>query len=338
MQRVTIHAGANKTGSSAIQAFLAQNSHQLRLQGVVIPDESLDATGYVAGNHVWYFDQEITSVPEQTTEVCSKLEGLLAGEGVKQVVISAENLGTIENSAFRWFQRAASRFPLEVVIYLRRQDDLFLSSWQQWFVKAYPDFWTWALSAVGRVGDWRSILERWESVVGRERMRVRLYEVGRLRDDDAVADFCEFLDVDTDVLEFRQDRLVNPSFDEAVVDLVRSGGFFEDGHDAGFFEFLESLVGASAYRKPNESSLTHEQRMAIIDRYADSNAWVREAYFADRDVPETLFTLPQADEHLVPSPQELMRRQIQLIARCLYELDRRGAGETSAAEKYRDSD
>jgi hypothetical protein len=322
MQRVTLHLGANKTGSSAIQAFLARNSSVLRAHGVVVPDEALGTSGFVAGHHVWYFDQLAESPAKQGAEVTARLGNLLNSDSVRQVVLSAENLGTIENEAFKWFRRVAKHVPLEIVIYLRRQDDLLLSSWQQWFVKAYPDFWTWALAAVGRVGDWRTILERWESVVGRDRMHVRLYAPGRLRDDDAVVDFAQFLDLDAE-LDYRSDIHVNPSFDEAVVDLVRGGNFFVDGHDAGFYEFLDNLLGAAVYRRSGESSLTYDQRLAILERYADGNAWVRDTFFADTDVPPALFELPQPDGCSVPSRDELVRRQIQLLARCVYELERR---------------
>jgi hypothetical protein len=192
-QRLTLHVGVNKTGSSAIQTFLEQNRELLRAQGVVVPDENIEDTPSVAGHHLWYFDREDGSVADRTAELTAKVDAMFSCDEVSQVVISAENLSNSESCAFKWFSEIARRHDVEVVVYLRRQDEFLLSSWQQWFLKAYPDLWTWLISCVGVTADWRVVLERWQSVVGRQRIRARLYESGRLHNGDVVADFAQFL-------------------------------------------------------------------------------------------------------------------------------------------------
>jgi hypothetical protein len=322
-QKLTIHIGANKTGSSAIQVFLKRNRDWLRERGIVVPDIQMRDRRQIAGHHVWYFAQTGPDPMARAAELSASVERLFATADVRQVVISAENLSNRETQAFRWFRDVVSRNETEVVVYLRRQDDFLLSSWQQWYAKVRPDFWSWLTSCVGLMGDWRVALERWESIVAPEQIRVRLYERDRLMEGDVVADFAQFLDVDEAIPAEPRDQPVNPSFNEAIVSLVPGSGLFKDVHDNEFYGFLEKTLGAAAHKRPNESAITYEQRLAILRRYDESNRWVRERYFADADVPPALFRMPLRHEHRVPTEQELVREQIQMLFRLVFELKKR---------------
>jgi hypothetical protein len=322
-QTLTIHIGANKTGSSAIQHFLKRNRNWLRKRGIVVPDSVMSDRREVAGHHVWYFARSGAEPNQRAAELAASMKTLFATRDVQQVVISAENLSNHDTQAFRWFRDVARQTETEVVVYLRRQDDFLLSSWQQWYAKVRPDFWAWLTSCVGVMGDWRTVLERWESIVGREQIRVRLYERDRLVDGDAVADFAQFLRLDEAIPDDPRDKLVNPSFNEAIVSLIPGSGLFKDAHDAEFYGFLDEMLGATCHKRPNESAVTYDQRMAILRRYEEANAWVRERYFADSDAPPGLFKMPLRHEHRVPSEQELVREQMQMLLRLVFELSRR---------------
>ena len=55
MSKVTIHIGAGKTGSSAIQLFLKENASTLAEDGILVPAENLERGGRNVGSHVWFF-------------------------------------------------------------------------------------------------------------------------------------------------------------------------------------------------------------------------------------------------------------------------------------------
>jgi hypothetical protein len=213
-----------------------------------------------------------------------------------------------------------------VVIYIRRQDELMLSAWQQWYAKVsadvWDDFWGWVITHVGWFGNWQTILEQWEQVFGRERIRVRLYEPDRLIDGDSVADFRQFLS--TEVLSSvpTTETLTNPSVIEAIADLVPRGGLFRDAHDDRFYAFMERMLGADARRMKDESSITYRQRLALLRRYEESNAWVRDMYFAEANVPPSLFRMPTPRDYVVKSREELTHEQIQLLMRVVFQLAR----------------
>jgi SAM-dependent methyltransferase len=329
-QTLTIHIGASKTGTSAIQAFLMRNRDWLRKRGIVVPDVAMGDGPVVRGYQVFYFERLGADPTQSAAELAKNVEALFARDGVRQVVISAENLSSPDAEALRWFDDVVSQHETEVVIYLRRQDDYLLSSWQQWFAKVEPDLWTWLTSCAGVRGDWRAVLEQWERLVGRERIRVRLYERDRLVDGDVVADFAQFLRVDESIPDEAPEETVNPSFNEAIVSLIPGSGLFKDGHDDEFYDFLDELLGAASHKRPNESGITYLQRMEILEHYEEANSWVRERYFADSDVPSTLFEMPSPNDYRVPSESELAREQMQMLFRLVFEVHKRKGGSSGS--------
>ncbi len=323
--RLTVHIGALKTGSSAIQMFLNRNCETLRCAGIVIPDQEMESRQPVTGDQVFFFDRRRDRAPQDAgEEMLEKLSGLFSDGNVRQVVISAENLADPSGEFARWFERVPAAYETEVVIYLRRQDDLLISAWQQWYAKVtddiWDDLWSWLLTCVGVLGDWRIVLQHWERAVGRERMRVRLYEPRHLLGGDTVTDFTQFLVTRDKQALISNPARVNASFSEAIVDLVPGGGFFRDAHDDAFYLFLEWFLGESCHRRPYESPITYRQRLAILERYAESNRWVRANYFGESDLPEGLFEIFGPEEYRRPTRDELTREQLQILGRLVFEL------------------
>jgi hypothetical protein len=302
----------------------------LRERGILVPDANLRDTREVAGHQVWYFEQPGAQPKKHAAALAGSIESLFAAPDVRQVLISAENLSNHDNLAYRWFKEVASQIQTEVIVYLRRQDDFLLSSWQQWYAKVYPDFWAWLTSCVGIVGDWRIPLKHWESIVGRERLHVRLYERDRLVGGDVVADFVQFLQTGEAPPDDARNKMVNESFNEAIVALIPGSGLFADGHDVEFYRFLSEVLGPACVKRPHESSITYDQRIAILERYEDCNVWIRDRYFAESHVPATLFELPTPHDYRVPSERELTREQIQILARLVFDLRKNQSGATEA--------
>lgn len=322
-QTLTVHIGASKTGTTAIQGFLADNRKWLRKRGIVVPDVALGDGREVDGCQSWYFERPGVAPAQRAAELAENVDKLFAQNGVRQVVISAENLSNPDTGAPTWFDDVASRYETEVVIYLRRQDDYLLSSWQQWYAKIEPDFRTWLTSSVGVLGDWRVVVEQWERIVGREGIHIRLYEHHNLVDGDVVVDFAEFLRMDEAIPYAAPAIPVNRSFREAIVSLSPGSDLFEDAHDRAFYDFIDEMLGAASHKRPDESALTYEERMEILKRYESANYWIRQRYFADSDLPPALFKMPWPNEYRVPSEGELTREQIQMLFRLVYELHER---------------
>ena len=92
-QRLSIHIGAIKTGSSAIQWFLKDNSERLRAGGIVVPDQQLALTGPITGDHIPFFDARRDGRDDEyRSELTARVDALFRETGARQIVISAENL------------------------------------------------------------------------------------------------------------------------------------------------------------------------------------------------------------------------------------------------------
>ena len=254
------------------------------------------------------------------TRVLELLDALSGGvdSPIKQIVLSAENL----SNPIGWHQlfvTVGAKYELEIVLYVRRQDDFLLSAWQQWYCKQFDDFWSWLTRCVGVMGNWRLPLEDWEKVVPYENIHVRIYDRSQLINNDVVHDFCQYLN--TNVPLKYSEAEVNPSFNTGVLDLITGNtALFTSIHDNGFFRFVEDMTGNAHAVRRGESFVRYEQRMAILSRYEQSNRWVREKYIRSSDASATLFDPPLPHECRQMTKVEIEKQKWDLVGHLLYQL------------------
>jgi hypothetical protein len=328
-----LHIGANKTGSSAIQEFLRLNADALSALGFTVAPADLLPQGKITGQHVWIVEQLRSAPAPGRRKLEKRIDRLMeALPEDSRLVISAENLALRShdaaqpwqlNGAQHLFAGLAERYSVQLVIYLRRQDELLLSSWQQWESKASADFWAWIVSAAGREGNWREVLEAWETLVPRERITVRVYERERMPDGDVVADFAQVLGLQERLANLqRPAEAVNPSHADAVVDFAKGNPLlFRDEHDNEFYNAVEQLTEGRYRRDPRESILSYAQRCAILERYDESNRWVQERYFPES--PSPLFIPPAENDYVFLREGKLEAQKWQLMASLIFGLAKR---------------
>lgn len=322
--KIIVHIGANKTGSSAIQKFLSLNCEALRKQGLVIPGQDLTLSSQVSGFHVFAFE-ELFRNPRGRQQLETAMNVMADSEAdAEAILLSAENLAA-NPAAPALFAGLVEKFDIQVILYVRRQDEYVLSSWQQWYSKVSDDFWAWAIGVTGTLGDWRVYLERWEAVVPRAKITVRVFERDKLDGGDAIQDFYNRLGLDApfDSLRYPQDK-VNPSFSDAVMDLVKGNKLiFKNAHDSNFYNFVLEMTGDRYVRRSRQSPITFAQRRAILQKYADSNRWVQDVYFAGDS--DGLFTNPLESDFDHVSPEMMQAEKMEFLATLLYCLHKKGS-------------
>lgn len=301
--KLVVHIGAAKCGSTSIQYMLSLNRALFAERGIVIPDEQLEETGNCSGNQIAFFQSFSNRLADGQVEIANRLQRLVQAarsHPVRMIVLSAENLCNPEGFE-QLFAPAAEDFDLKVVVYVRRQDDYIASAWQQWFVKDYPDFLTFALQQAGKFGNWKNAIEPWSELYGNDRIAVRLFEKDKFRWGTLLTDFAEAAALDPTGAEVSFPS-INPSYTNAVTDIASALRDLFDGiHDNRLYEMFYHGAGAPALKQPGEHMLTPRQRLALLDHYADSNKWVRDTFFADCDLPPQLFST--ADLKLSPQLQ-----------------------------------
>lgn len=322
--RLIVHVGANKTGSSAVQRFLALNITALRAEGIIVPDNEFRVAEKVPGYHVWGFAELLKNPPEGRRRLEEAVTGIEeAHTGASAILLSAENLAA-NPAAPSLFEGLVERYDVRVVMYIRRQDEYILSSWQQWYSKIQADFWAWVVSVVGELGDWRAYLQNWETVVPRERITVRLYERPKLEGGDVIADFHGLLGVSRPFDEFAYPQnTVNPSFSDAITELVSGNDLiFENVHDNDFYRFVEKMTGDRYVRDPRVSPITLRQRQAILSKYKAQNDWVRRNYFPH--ATGDLFTPPKEGDYHHVSREEMDREKLEFLTTLVYRMYKHG--------------
>lgn len=323
--KLIIHIGANKTGSSAIQRFLSMNSLALREEGIIIPDNDFQIAEQVQGDHVFGFQELLESPLEgrvQLEDAIEVVDG--AYPEASTILLSAENL-TANPVAPSLFENLINRYDTRVIIYIRRQDEYILSSWQQWYSKIWTDFWAWVISVVGMLGNWRAYLENWETVIPRDRITVRIFERPKLEGGDVIADFYSILGISRPLSTLAYpESAVNPSFSDAIMDLVKGNELiFRNVHDNDFYNFVSKMTGTKYTKTGRQSSISFSQRQAILKRYKNQNNWVKEAYLPHID--GELFSPPKESDYDYASPDDIDRQKLEFLTTMLYQIYKRGA-------------
>lgn len=322
--RLIVHIGAPKTGSSAIQSALYRASLSLSRSGntkIFIPDVNLTLDGTIEGHQVWAFEQIRQDLPLGRKKLEDLISAAIARHKNPTIVISAENLSN-PNGCARIFERLPG-VDIQVVLYIRRQDNYLLSAWQQWYCKVYDDIWTWLLESIGIEGDWCRCIQDWERIASSGRVLVRIFDRNKMIDRDVVSDFLMVTELRDQLPPFdRVDVPINPSFSEVVSRLGRHGTtLFKDAHDNGFFDAVHELTGSKYFRKEGESPISVRQRSALLKFYAQSNEWVRAKYFPE--LPYPLFSAPDSSEVVYSSAETSASAELGLLADLFYGLYKR---------------
>lgn len=316
-----LHIGGSKCGSSAIQAWLAQNATALEQRGVGVPGISLDFDSQVTGEQIWAFEnaamQEggLNALPGRLSALLEAADA----RGLSSIILSAENMCNHAALAPVLAGVAGDR-PVRVVMYVRRQDDFLISSWQQWHLKLYESLDAFLVDKVGKAGCWMSMLEPWAQAFGDDAMRVRPFTREHLAGGDVVSDFCATLDLDAQGLA-PLTTAANPSFDEALGRLAHGvRDVFDGQHDNRYYEVMVRLLGKAALKSQSGSSLLDlDTRRRIVNRYAEENAALKARFLPDLgDGP--LFRPPAPRDVRIVSRERQASEEIAMLTRAVFRL------------------
>jgi hypothetical protein len=114
---------------------------------------------------------------------------------------------------------------------------------------------------------------------------------------------------------------VNPSFSDAVVDLVKGNDLiFRSVHDNEFYNFVEKMTGDRYMKTARQSSITFSQRQSMIRRYKQQNDWVKKAYFPH--VEGELFAPPKERDFDYVPPDKAEQQKLEFLTTILYQMYR----------------
>lgn len=310
-----LHIGANKTGSSAVQAFIRSNLAVFHDAGYMVPDSNLGTSDRITGEHVFAFQKYV--VPNDIKGLTAALDQLKAEVGGKTVLCSAENLSN--PGRFQTFSEVVKKYSIKIILYIRRQDELIASSWQQWPSKVMDDFNAWLVTALQNTGHWERTIANWENTVGADNVTVRLFERESFPEGNIMLDFMDCLGIpyeDADLVFPGSD--INPSYSDAITGLVAGNrSIFKHQHDNEFYKMIQALTGEAYIESPKISLLTEKQRDNIAKFFEVQNERIREKYFPER---EALFKPIDHSKYRYLTSEEMALEQRRILMHLIYSL------------------
>ena len=306
---IFFHAGMGKTGTSALQAFLAENSEILRTFGVLYPSAHRSmadggahhalALSMMKNRPAWAPVISGASPEQILMDMYREARSL----GLSTIVVSSEILYVIPPKAVR---ELVERFRSKIVLYVRRQDTHVMSLVNQ------------AIKATGKYCDDTSVSHAlmprdqylrkavdWMEAFPTTDLVFRPYERQQFVSGDLIADFLSVLGVPKSP-DFRETHeKVNQSLDRDSLEYMNLLNAVVN--DLTFTRTIGALfVGCAPREQGGESHdwplLSPAERLAVIERYADLNATIARTYLGRKDGRLFHDPLPTASDEWRPYP------------------------------------
>lgn len=231
-----IHIGMPKTGTTALQNYLYNNSSKLEKYGWCYPVLEDGKIGYWGcksaeknGNgYQLHSDWIINGMKPKWDRGMEIALGYLED---KNVIISAENIYGIETNKF--IADAKKKYDnIKVVVYLRRQDRAIESLYSQRiksgleyipYYKPYNTFEEFIDSYVvsGNYLGYLSKLDSISQIIGKENLIVRIYEKQQLVGNNTITDFLSVLGISSYQLYSGENLITNLSLSGNYVEIKR---------------------------------------------------------------------------------------------------------------------
>ena len=299
MTTVYLCIGTMKTGTSSLQTFMRNNAQELENQGYCYPKNQIPGRNIFNRNAYFLIYKPYTEEEPSEDEVRAKgMEQIeeLAKE-YDNIVLSDELIWHYSGRRKYFWHRTKEEFEkigcqVKVVVYLRRQDELVQSLWNQnvksgerWNItfKEFIDNKKYRYFPL----DYYKKLTQISNIMGKENMIVRVYERGQFEDGDLIKDYTKTLGIQ---LNDRFDML------DATTNLSLKGNFVEIRRMInGVPAYLETqdflrkvLTKASAEKDQVEpvektSFFKYEDQVAFQNKYNKSNEKVAREFLGRED-------------------------------------------------------
>lgn len=276
--QVTVHIGAFKTATSAIQFALARSDRVLSRVGAKYAETGLNVP---FSKHLHLFDRIVDGGYNRQRHLTHKGEdyiGQLIVEaqepGLEHLLLSEEELSYPSPAVAQYLAPLQDVADVEIVLVVRRQPEFLESLYLQYLkepLRQVTDtFEEFLDSDYGKYGDFSSLLEMWEEVFGRESITVMDFD--DLRNGDVVVNFANQVGLPKNLRS--PDHNINPSITPASGELLRLIAVSTPQFPR---MALASLLRQLAPGK-GTTLLTPEITENILDRFRDSNARLADSY------------------------------------------------------------
>lgn len=289
--QLLLHIGRPKAGSTALQHCLWTNRIEMRRQGIIYPQTAM----HNKGSHklALIFQPDLPDARAVKNMRAERIYDAMFSEArrhnARRIIASSENLFLVDPRDVR--RHLPASCDIKIICYVRRQDDVLVSSYIQELKTSTIDFDTDIRSyarAPERLAwlDYASVLERWAEHFGTENIIVRVYEKEQLG-GTIQEDFLQLADIDRSRMNIANYR-VNPSPARDVLDVVRMINAAPELESAHKHALREPLLLASERLGQNGAFNTQllvpsKVRREVLRRFSESNKAVARKFLGRKD-------------------------------------------------------
>ena len=280
MKKLYLHIGTHKTGSTAIQYVLNRNKEFLAEQGWLYPIAGRTGKQIAHQNLAW-------ALRRGTEFDFSALKHEIEASKCMNVIISSEEFEYCED--VEKVKEAFSFCEVEIVLFLRRQDDLLLSAYNQ-NIKAAGYFKPLAkfnelLKRQGRF-DYVRLCERWVAVFGQRSVHAGIYNAGQ----DVTQDFAKVVRLPAEGVDGLQERQVNASVDPRLTGVLKLLNQMKaEDVDGALMSELFEIVRKFGKKLGNErryALMNVADRVKFMQKFSQDNALLSKKYLSGKSFPD----------------------------------------------------
>lgn len=311
MTKILLHIGTHKTGSTAIQSFCYKNSMALIQQGILYP-ESYTKWG---GHHQipWhlgvthpYKDEDITF-----DQIMLYLKQQIAIYQPRQVILSSEDFEFLPLPALKRLKETLDDYPIEILIYLRRQDNYLISEYKQHVRMEVTQFSGTLFDFVLKYDfeprfNYKYITDKWSEVFGKNSLIVRPFEKQQLKDGDVVEDFISTINIErTENIQSVESSESNIGLSNMATLLLSKLNAYDISNRGRLIELLRDLDF------PDIDLISSKARKEILSRFEASNSDIAKQYLG-RSNGQLYFDDLQVDKLSLPVEHQLIDSLLKL--------------------------
>lgn len=225
-----------KTGTSAIQSFLANNPEFLNKNGLYFPETNRKGMNYMAFSLLDKVPPYVHQKLDVTkNDLYKQLKKEINRSKSSDIIISTEAYSLISSSYFmgekapKVLKKLLSEkyFNFKIIASIRKQDDYLISQYNQ-HIKThnfdslfYGDI-DQFYDKKKELLDFNTILKRWEKVFGKENIILSVYDKRK----DSVEEFLKIFNIDNSVGYERQKDIANKKLTNKGIEFMRLANKF----------------------------------------------------------------------------------------------------------------
>ncbi len=273
-----VHIGTEKTGSKAVQGFLANEFHRITGRTFCFPGSGR------AG--VWHRPIHHELVNGQTDLLEAAIQ-----EGIESSadlgILSYEGLYSLSEPKIELLHKSLGT--AKIILFIRRQDQLTNSRYNQLFkshLRSYEQIVEFESSLLGYRDDFDHMktLQKWGAVFRIENLLPIIYDKSK----NAIEQLLDSIGLSADFDNY-QLRNPNPAIDPEGLSILRAvkqqntdPAFLPDLITAAHSILVKHFVDTYSMGE-DQYLFSMAEREAIYRHYTDSNEQVRRLFFSDRD-------------------------------------------------------